>query len=123
MHRVYGHWRVRAWGAGLARGSHRLGEPAHLRLDGVSEHAGDVVPPRVSVDRAAGLIVAVLLGPGVEEVADLTRRVACAAAVHLEDEREEARPGRGADWGRDTILHYTRTIVLFVSSTSPSPSM
>ena len=54
---VYGYWRVRARGAGSARGSHRLGEPAHLRLDGVSEHAGDVVPPRVSVDRAAGFIV------------------------------------------------------------------
>ena len=72
---VYGYWRVRARGAGLARGSHRLGEPAHLRLDGVSEHAGDVVPPRVSVDRAAGFIIAVLLGPGVEQVADLPRRV------------------------------------------------
>ena len=35
-----------------------------------------VVPPRVSVGRAAGFIVAVLLGPGVEEVADLPRRVA-----------------------------------------------
>ena len=45
----------------------------------MSEHAGDVVPPRVSVDRAAGFIVAVLLGPGVEEVADLPRRVAGAA--------------------------------------------
>ena len=66
----------------------------------MSEHAGDVVPPRVSVDRAAGFIVAVLLRPGVEEVADLPRRVAGAAAVHLEDEREEARPGRGADRGR-----------------------
>ena len=74
--KVYGYWRVRARGAGSARGSHRLGEPAHLRLGGVSEHAGDVVPPRVSVDRAAGFIVAVLLGPGVEEVADLPRRVA-----------------------------------------------
>ena len=92
---VYGYWRVRARGAGSARGSHRLGEPAHLHLDGVSDHAGDVVPPRVSVDRAAGFIVAVLLGPGVEEVADLPRRVAGATAVHLEDEREEARPGRG----------------------------
>ena len=40
-----------ARGAGLARGSHRLCEPAHLCLDGVGEHAGDVVPPRVSVDR------------------------------------------------------------------------
>ena len=63
------------------------------------EHAGDVVPPRVSVDGAAGFVVAVLLGPGVEEVADLPRRVAGAATVHLEDEREEARPGRGADRG------------------------
>ena len=89
-----------ARGAGLARGSHRLCEPAHLCLDGVGEHAGDVVPPRVPVDGAAGFIVAVLLGPGVEEVADLTRRVACAAAVHFEDEREGARPGRGADRGR-----------------------
>ena len=62
--------RVRARGAGSARGTHRLGEPPHLRLDGVSEHAGDVVPPRVSVDCAAGFIVAVLLGPGVEQVAD-----------------------------------------------------
>ena len=44
--------------------------------------------------------VAVLLGPGVEEVADLPRRVAGAATVHFEDEREEARPGRGADRGR-----------------------
>ena len=67
-----------------------------MRLDGVCEHAGDVVPPRVSVDRAAGFIVAVLLGPGVEEVADLPRRVAGAATVHFEDEREEARPCRGA---------------------------
>ena len=100
MTQVYGYWRVRARGAGLARGSHRLGEPAHLRLDGVSEHAGDVVPPRVSVDRAAGFIIAVLLGPGVEQVADLPRRVVGAATVHLEDEREEARPGRGADRGR-----------------------
>ena len=49
----------------------------------MSEHAGDVVPPRVSVDRAAGFIVAALLGPGVEEVADLPRRVAGAATVHL----------------------------------------
>ena len=69
-------------------------------MDGVCEHAGDVVPPRVSVDGAAGFVVAVLLGPGVEEVADLPRRVAGAATVHLEDEREEARPGRGADRGR-----------------------
>ena len=37
----------------------------------MSEHAGDAVPPRVSVDRAAGFIVAALLGPGVEEVADI----------------------------------------------------
>ena len=66
----------------------------------MSEHAGDVVPPRVSVDCAAGFIVAVLLGPGVKEVADLPRRVAGAATVHFEDEREEARPGRGADRGR-----------------------
>ena len=66
----------------------------------MSEHAGDVVPPRVSVDRAAGFIVAVLLGPGVEEVADLPRRVAGAAPVHFEDEREEARPGWGAERGR-----------------------
>ena len=59
----------------------------------MGEHAGDVVvvPPRVSVDRAAGFIVAVLLGPGVEQVADLPRRVVGAAAVHLEDEREEPR--------------------------------
>ena len=91
---------VSARGAGLARGSHRLCEPAHLRLDSVSEHASDVVPPRVSVDRASGFIVAVLLGPGVEEVADLPRRVAGAATVHFEDERQEARPGRGADRGR-----------------------
>ena len=42
----------------------------------------------------------VLLGPGVEQVADLPRRVAGAATVHFEDEREEARPGRGADRGR-----------------------
>ena len=56
--RVYNYWRVRAGGAGLAGGSHRLCKPAHLRLDSVSEHAGDVVPPRVSVDRAAGFIVA-----------------------------------------------------------------
>ena len=97
---LHGYRRVRAEGAGLAGGSHRLREPAHLRLDSVSEHAGDVVPPRVSVDRAAGFIVAVLLGPGVEEVADLPRRVAGAATVHFEDEREEARPGRGADRGR-----------------------
>ena len=41
----------------------------------MSEHAGDVVAPRVSVDCAAGFIVAVLLGPGVKEVADLPRRV------------------------------------------------
>ena len=41
-----------------------------------------VVPPRVSVDRAAGFIVAVLLGPGVEEVADLPRGVGGAATVH-----------------------------------------
>ena len=40
----------------------------------------------MSVDRAAGFIVAVLLGPGVEEVADLPRRVAGAASVHFEDE-------------------------------------
>ena len=60
----------------------------------MSEHAGDVVPPRVSVDRAAGFIVAVLLRLGVEEVADLPRRVAGAAAVHFEDERQKARPGR-----------------------------
>ena len=66
----------------------------------MSEHAGDVVPPRVSVDCAAGFIVAVLLGPGVEQVADLPRRVAGAATVHFEDEREEARPGRGAERGR-----------------------
>ena len=65
----------------------------------MSEHAGDVVPPRVSVDRAAGFIVAALLRPGVEEVADLPRRVAGAAAVHFEDERQKARPGRGADRG------------------------
>ena len=65
----------------------------------MSEHAGDVVAPRVSVDCAAGFIVAVLLGPGVEEVADLPRRVAGAATVYLEDEREEACPGRGADRG------------------------
>ena len=45
-----GYWRARARSAVLARRSHGLGEPAHLRLDGVSEHAGDVVPPRVSVD-------------------------------------------------------------------------
>ena len=68
-------------------------------MDGVCEHAGDVVSPRVSVDGAAGFVVAVLLGPGVKEVADLTRRVACAAAVHFEDERQKARPGRGADRG------------------------
>ena len=73
-----------ARGAGLARGSHGLCEPAHLRLDSVSEHAGDVVPPRVSVDRAAGFIVAILLGPGIEEMANLPRRVAGAAAVHFE---------------------------------------
>ena len=60
-------------------------------MDGVCEHAGDVVPPRVSVDGAAGFVVAVLLGPGVEEVADLPRRVAGAASVHFEDEREGAR--------------------------------
>ena len=66
----------------------------------MGEHAGDVVPPRVSADRAAGFIVAVTLGPGVEQVADLPRRVAGAATVHFEDEREEARPGRGADRGR-----------------------
>ena len=54
----------------------------------------------MSVDGAAGFVVAVLLGPGVEEVADLPRRVAGAATVHLEDEREEARPGRGAERGR-----------------------
>ena len=53
---IYSYWRVRARGAGLARGSHRLSEPAHLHLGGVNEHAGDVVPPRVSVDRAAGFI-------------------------------------------------------------------
>ena len=53
----------------------------------MSEHAGDVVPPRVSVDGAAGFIVAVLLGPGVEKVADLPHRVAGAAAVHFEDEQ------------------------------------
>ena len=98
--RVYGYWRARAEGADSAGGSHRLSKPAHLRLDGVCEPAGDVVPPRVSVDGAAGFVVAVLLGPGVEEVADLPRRVAGAATVHLEDEREEARPGRGAERGR-----------------------
>ena len=58
------------------------------------EHAGDVVPPRVPVDGASGFVVAVTLGPGVEEVADLPRRVAGAATVHL-----EVRPGRGADRG------------------------
>ena len=45
--RVYGYWRARAEGAGLAGGSHRLCKPAHLCLGGVCEHAGDVVPPRV----------------------------------------------------------------------------
>ena len=59
----------RAEGAGLPGGGHRLCKPAHLCLDSVCEHAGNVVPPRVSVDRAAGFIVAALLGPGVEEVA------------------------------------------------------
>ena len=54
----------------------------------------------MSVDCAAGFVVAVLLGPGVKEVADLPRRVAGAATVHFEDEREEARPGRGAERGR-----------------------
>ena len=43
----------------------------------------------MSVDRAAGFIVAVLLGPGVEEVADLPRRVAGAATVHFEDDSYE----------------------------------
>ena len=60
---------------GLARGGHRLSEPEHLRLDGVGEHAGDVVPPGVAVDRAADLAVAVLVGPGAEQVADFPRRV------------------------------------------------
>ena len=46
------------------------------------------------------MLIPVLLGPGVEEVADLPRRVGGAAAVHFEDEREEARPGRGAERGR-----------------------
>ena len=98
--RVYGYWRARAEGAGLAGSSHRLCKPTHWCLDGVCEHAGDVVPPRVPVDGAAGFVVAVTLGPGVEEVADLPRRVAGAAPVHFEDEREEARPGWGAERGR-----------------------
>ena len=38
-----GYQRARARGAGLAGGGNRLGEPAHLLLDGVGEHAGDVV--------------------------------------------------------------------------------
>ena len=42
--RAYSFWHACAQGAGLARGGHGLGEPAHLRLDGVGEHAGDVVP-------------------------------------------------------------------------------
>ena len=65
----HGQWRARAEGADSAGGSHRLSKPAHLRLDGVCELAGDVVPPRVSVDGAAGFVVAVLLGPGGEESA------------------------------------------------------
>ena len=32
-------------------------------------------------------------------MADLPRRVVGAATVHLEDEREKARPGRGAERG------------------------
>ena len=108
---LHGYRRVRAEGAGLAGGSHRLREPAHLRLDSVSEHAGDVVPPRVSVDRAAGFIIAVLLGPGVEQVADLPRRVVGAATVHLEDEREKARPDRGADRGRGRQIIHTAAVL------------
>ena len=93
----YNYWRVRAGGAGLAGGSHRLRKPAHLRLDSVSEHAGDVVPPRVSVDRAAGFIVAVLLRPGVEEVADLPRRVAGTGTVCNHQEIFFSRNGQGLD--------------------------
>ena len=50
-----------------------------LRYTTPAIHIPVVVAPRVSVDCAAGFIVAVLLGPGVKEVADLPRRVAGAA--------------------------------------------